>query len=185
MKTRASIVLLALVLIQSGCKSDPTTTVIASLGAVSSASSVAIAVVSSLESGGQISEEAAREIITYAQAVSTACADSVAALNAGGTTKEKVLNILSAIVAVETPVIASYGDDKAKAAIVALNAALAALKVQLQAVAKDAKSSPSTPVCPTTQQTSEIQRIGREAQAAAQMAAAWSASHPVLLAGNR
>jgi 3-hydroxy-3-methylglutaryl CoA synthase len=54
MKTGLSIVLLALVLTQAGCKTDPTTTLVASFGAGSSSSAVAIAVASSLESGGQI-----------------------------------------------------------------------------------------------------------------------------------
>lgn len=172
-------VLLAFVLTQAGCKTDPTTTLIATLGAVSSSSAVAIAVASSLESGGQIPEETARRIIAYAQAVSDACAKSVAALHTGDTTKAKVLNILSAVVEVEAPVVATHGNAKAKAVVAVLEAALAALKVQLRIAAKAARSSSAT-ANPTSEQWSEIRRIARQAEDATRVAGHWARAHPAL-----
>lgn len=160
---------------------DPTTTLIVSLGAVSSSSAVAIAVASSLESGGQIPEETARQIIAYAQAVSDACAKSVAALSTGDTTKTKVLRILSAVVEVQAPMVATHGNAKAKAVVAALEAALAALKVQLQVAERAAKSSSAT-VSPTSEQSSEIRRIARQAQDATWVAGRWAQAHPALMA---
>jgi hypothetical protein len=181
MKARLSIFTLAIVLTQSGCKSDSTTTLIASLGAVSTSSAVAISVASSLEASGRISEDTARRIIAYSQAVSDACSRSVASLNSDSTTRDKVLSILSAVVEVETPVIAAYGDAKAKAVVAALEAALIALRLQLQAATKDARSTGAA-VSPTRQQAAEIQRIGREADGAVLAAARWTRVHPGLMA---
>ncbi len=160
---------------------DPTTTLIVSVGAVSSSAVAAIVVASSLESGGQISQETARQIIAYAQAVSEACAKSVAALSTGDTTKAKVLSILSAVAEVEAPVVATYGDAKAKAVVAALQVALAALKAQLQAAAKDAQSGSAT-VNPSSEQSSEIRRIARQAQDATHVAGCWLQAHPAILA---
>ncbi len=183
MKTRISILVLALVLTQVGCKTDPTSSLIASLSAVSGASAVAIAVSASLESNGEIAEDTAREIVTYAQAVSEACARSVAELKAGTATKDKVLNILSAVAEVQTPVVMTYGDPKAQAVVVALDAALAALKVQLQTVSKDAKASGNA-VCPTKEQAERIRLIGRESEGAARAAASWVKEHRELVAAR-
>lgn len=184
MKTRSAIALLAVVLTQAGCKSDPTTTLIASVGAVSSASSVTIAVASSLESTGQISQQSAREIIAYAQAVSIACSKAVEAFQAGTTKKEKALNILSAVVSVQTPVLTAYGDDKARAVVAALDAALAALKIQLQAAANSSGSSGSVTVSPTRQQAREIHRIGGEAVESVHTANLWQREHRELVANR-
>ncbi|MCE5309163.1 MAG: hypothetical protein LLG20_16100 [Acidobacteriales bacterium] len=183
MKTRLSIIVLALVLTQAGCKTDPATALIASLSAVSSASAVAIAVSTSLESNGEIAEDTAREIIAYAQAVSEACAQSVAGMKAGTATKEKVLNILSAVAEVQTPVVMTYGNPKAQAVVVALDAALAALKVQLQAASKDAKASGGA-VSPTKEQADRIRLIGRESQDAARAAASWVKQHREFVAAR-
>jgi hypothetical protein len=183
MRICASIILLALALTQAGCKTDLTTTLITSLGAVSSSSSVAIAVVSSLENGGQISGETARQIIAYAQAVSELCAKSVATLNSGGTSTAKALSILSAVAEVQSPLVATYGDAKAKAVVAALEAALAALRVQLQFAAKVAKAS-NARVSPSAAQSTEIRRIGLEAEAAALAASRWEQTHPALLAAR-
>jgi hypothetical protein len=92
-----------------------------------------------------------------------------------------VLSILSAVVEVQTPVIAAYGDAKAKAVVAALEAALIALRLQLQAATKDARSSGAA-VSPTRQQAAEIQRIGREADGAVLAAARWTRVHPGLMA---
>jgi hypothetical protein len=181
MKIRLSMVLLALILTLAGCKMDPTTTLIASLGAVSSSSAVAISVVSSLEASGRISEDTARQIIAYSQAVSDACSKSVAALNSGGTTREKVLSILSALVEVETPVITAGGDAKAEAAVAALETALLVLRVQLRIAAEHTKPSIAT-ASPTREQAAEIQRIGRQAEDAVLMAERWTRTHPQLTA---
>ncbi len=183
MKTRVLMIVLALVLTQAGCKTDPTSSLIASLSAVSSASAVAIAVSASLEGNGEITEDSAREIITYAQAVSEACARSVAELKTGTATKDRVLNILSAVAEVQTPVVMTYGDAKAQAVIAALDAALAALKVQLQTVSKDAKTSGCT-VSPTREQAERIRLIGRESEGAARAAASWVKEHRELVAAR-
>jgi len=183
MKLLLSLVTAALIVGLAGCKTDRATTLIATLSAVSSASSVAIAVASSLEMDGQIAEDTARQIIAYAQAVSDACAQSVAKLNAGGTTRDQALEILSAVVRVQAPVAAVYGNAKAHAVVAALEAALAALKVQLQKAAQDGKPTRAK-LTLDSRQEAELGRAGRQAEISAATAAGWLKQHPVLAAAR-
>ena len=62
-----------------------------------------------------------------------------------------------------------------------IEAALAALKVQLQVAAKAAKSTSAT-VNPTSEQSSEMRRIARQAQDATRVAGRWAQAHPALMA---
>jgi len=183
MKLRLSLVSAALMVGLAGCKTDRATALIATLSAVSSASSVAIAVASSLEMDGQIPEDTARQIIAYAQAVSDACAQSVATLNAGGSSRDQALEILSAVVRVQAPVAAVYGNAKAHAVVAALEAALAALKVQLQNAGQDVKPSHAKMTIDSRQEA-ELRRAGYQAEIAAATAAGWLKQHPALAAAR-
>jgi hypothetical protein len=184
MKTPLSILLMcALVFPQLGCKSNTTDRLVVSLGAVSAASAVAIAVAMSLEANEAIDTTTATKIVTYSQAVSLATSKAIAELGVDETDRLKILNI-TAIFAAVPPVVIAGEDPKAAAVIQAIQAAIETLLAQLTVASKSAPAcATTTQATLTKEQVTELLKIDAQARQAAYEASRWSRAHTLLVAG--
>ncbi|HVX65653.1 MAG TPA: hypothetical protein VHA11_03575 [Bryobacteraceae bacterium] len=184
MKTPLSLLLTcALLFPQLGCKSNTTDRLVVSLGAVSAASAVAIAVAMSLEADEAIDSVTATRIVTYSQAVSLATSKAISELGADETDRMKILKI-TAIFAAVPPVVIGDEDPKAAAVIQAIQVAVETLLAQLTAASK-AVPAAATPAqaALTKEHLAELAKIDAQARRAVTVASRWSPAHPLLAAG--
>src|SRR5512140_3367761 len=94
MKTSICILLVCvLALTLPGCKSNTVDRLVVSLGAVSAASAIAIAVATSLDANEAIESATAAKIVAYSQAVSEATSKAIAELSFEEPTRKKIVNI--------------------------------------------------------------------------------------------
>jgi hypothetical protein len=185
MKTPIAILAIcALVFPQLGCKSSTTDRLVISLGAVSAASAVAIAVATSLEASEAIDTSTAARIVTYAQSVSEATAKAITELGVSESDRLKATKIVAIFAAVPPVVLADSG-GKAAAIVSAIQAAITALTAQLTVVSKSAAASSTTTTQSSLsrQQVEELVKIDAQARQCSREAALWSQAHPLLVAG--
>jgi len=168
---------------QFGCKSNTTDRLVVSLGAVSAASAVAIAVATSLEANEAIDSAAAARIINYSQSVGVATSKAIAELSVEETDRQRILNI-SAIFTAVPPVVISGDDAKAVAVVQAIQVAIQTLLVQLSEASKSTSVRGTRTIASlTSAQMAQIVRADTQVRQTAQAALTWNPVHPLLAAG--
>ncbi|HEX8985648.1 MAG TPA: hypothetical protein VF767_09460 [Bryobacteraceae bacterium] len=184
MKTSICILLVCLLAFTlPGCKSNTVDRLVVSLGAVSAAAAIAIAVATSLDANEAIESATAAKIVAYSQAVSEATSKAIAELSLEEPARKKIVSIAALFAGIPSVAIAEQ-DPKAAALIQAIQVAIQTLMVQLNAAARSTGAATrNAQALLTPEQAAELISIDAQARDSARAAAAWGRAHRLLLAG--